>query len=157
MPSGTKFPAVPSRVTGLDSPGGPAADLLASHLRDPNGLTIQDGAVIHATDELETVIGDWVVVGHLAHIEGATVANRTLIGVGSVVLHRVVVGEGATVGAGAVLTNGMEVPPGALAVGVPAQIKLGRSDARSIERGAKVYVDNCVRYRAGLRRLDPPR
>jgi carbonic anhydrase/acetyltransferase-like protein (isoleucine patch superfamily) len=118
--------------------------------------SIQDGAVIHATDELDTVIGDWVVVGHLAHIEGATVANRTLIGVGSVVLHRVVVGEGATVGAGAVVTNGMEVPPGALAVGVPAQIKLDRSNARSIQRGAQVYVDNCVRYRDGLRRLDPP-
>jgi carbonic anhydrase/acetyltransferase-like protein (isoleucine patch superfamily) len=116
--------------------------------------SIQDGAVIHATAELDTVIGDWVVVGHLAHIEGAKVAHRSLIGVGSIVLHRAVIGEGATVGAGAVVTNGMEVPPGALAVGVPAQIKPGRSNAEQIEVGARIYVANCARYRSGMRRLD---
>jgi carbonic anhydrase/acetyltransferase-like protein (isoleucine patch superfamily) len=119
-----------------------------------DATSVQDGAVIHATHELDTVLGDWVVVGHLAHLEGATVADRALIGVGSVVLHRALIGEGATVGAGAVVTNGMEVPPGALAVGVPAQIKLGRSNADLIELSAKVYVDNCARFRTGMRRLD---
>jgi carbonic anhydrase/acetyltransferase-like protein (isoleucine patch superfamily) len=116
--------------------------------------SIQDGAVIHATSELDTIIGDWVVVGHLAHLEGATVADRTLIGVGSTVLHRARVGEGATVGAGAVVTNDMEIPPGALAVGIPAQIKLGRSNAKRIERSAQIYVDNCAWYKTALRRLD---
>jgi carbonic anhydrase/acetyltransferase-like protein (isoleucine patch superfamily) len=116
--------------------------------------SIQDGAVIHATAELDTIIGDWVVVGHLAHIEGATVARRSLIGVGSIVLHRAVIGEGATVGAGAVVTNDMEVPPGALAVGVPAQIKPGRSDAKQIEIGARIYADNSARFRTRMRRLD---
>jgi carbonic anhydrase/acetyltransferase-like protein (isoleucine patch superfamily) len=116
--------------------------------------SIQDGAIIHATHELDTIIGDWVVVGHLAHIEGATVANCSLIGVGAVVLHRAVIGEGATAGAGSVITNGMEVPAGALAVGVPATIKPGRSNPELIELSAKVYVDNCARYRTGMRRLD---
>jgi carbonic anhydrase/acetyltransferase-like protein (isoleucine patch superfamily) len=115
--------------------------------------SIQDGAVIHATRELDTIIGSWVVIGHLAHLEGATVADRTLIGVGSAVLHRAVIGEGATVGAGAVVTNGMEVPPGALAVGVPATIRPGRSNPELIEMSAKVYVDNCARFRTGLRRI----
>jgi carbonic anhydrase/acetyltransferase-like protein (isoleucine patch superfamily) len=116
--------------------------------------SVQDGAIIHATSELDTVIGDWVVIGHLAHLEGAIAEDRTLIGVGSAVLHRAVIREGATVGAGAVVTNDMEVPAGALAVGVPAQIKLGRSNAKRIEMSAQVYVDNCAWYRKELRRID---
>jgi carbonic anhydrase/acetyltransferase-like protein (isoleucine patch superfamily) len=115
--------------------------------------SVQDGAVLHATAELDTVVGDWVVIGHLAHLEGCVVHNRSLIGVGSVVLHRAVVGEGATVGAGAVVTNGLEVPAAALAVGVPARIKPDRSDPQLIELSAQVYVDNAERFRAGLRRL----
>ena len=115
---------------------------------------IQDGAVIHATDQLNTVIGSWVVVGHLAHIEGSIIEDAALIGVGSIVLHRAVVGHGATVGAGAVVTNDMRVPAEALAVGVPAQIKPGRSHSQVIELMAKVYVDNAARYKKGLRRID---
>ncbi len=115
--------------------------------------SIQDGAVIHATAELDTTIGDWVVIGHLAHIEGARVEDRSLIGVGGIVLHRAVVGQGATVGAGAVVTNGMEVPRGALAVGVPATIKPGRSNPELIGLSAAAYVDNTARFLKGMRRI----
>lgn len=114
---------------------------------------VQDGAVIHATATLDTLVGAMVVIGHLAHLEGCTVESASLIGVGSVVLHRAVVGSGATVGAGAVVTNDTKVPPGALAVGVPASIKPGRSNPELIKAMAQVYVDNARRYRDGLRRL----
>lgn len=116
--------------------------------------SVQDGAVIHATEELATIVGSRVVIGHLAHLEGCRVEDASLIGVGSVVLHRAVVGRGATVGAGAVVTNDLVVPPGALAVGVPAQIKQGRSNPAMIEQSAAIYVDNAARFRRGLRRLD---
>jgi carbonic anhydrase/acetyltransferase-like protein (isoleucine patch superfamily) len=115
---------------------------------------VQDGAVIHATADLDTTIGSWVVVGHLAHVEGSTIEDSALIGVGSIVLHRAVVERGATVGAGAVVTNDMRVPAGALAIGVPAQIKPDRSNAELIELMAKVYVDNSARYKQSLRRID---
>jgi carbonic anhydrase/acetyltransferase-like protein (isoleucine patch superfamily) len=119
-----------------------------------DATSIQDGAVIHATAELDTLIGSWVVVGHLAHIEGATVEDRSLVGVGSVILHRAVIETGATVAAGAVVTNDMRVPAASLAVGVPATVKAGRSRAEQIEMMAGVYVENTSRYRNGLRRLD---
>ncbi len=119
-----------------------------------SGSNVQDGAVIHATDELSTVVGHQVVIGHLAHLEGCTINDRVLIGVGSVVLHRAVVQDGATVAAGAVVTNGMLVPARCLAVGVPAIIKENRSDPRMIELMARRYVENISRYRGGLRRLD---
>ncbi len=116
--------------------------------------SLQDGVVVHATAELDTLIGSRVVVGHLAHLEGCRVEDASLVGVGSVVLHRAVVGTGATVGAGAVVTNGMVVPAGALAVGVPAQVREGRSDREMIEASARVYVANASRFARGLRRLD---
>ncbi|HVA73900.1 MAG TPA: gamma carbonic anhydrase family protein [Acidimicrobiales bacterium] len=116
--------------------------------------SIQDGAIIHATSDLDTSIGSWVVVGHLAHIEGATVEDQSLIGVGSIVLHRAVVEHGSTVAAGAVITNDMRVPSGALAVGVPASIKPDRSHTGLIKLMAQVYVENTARYKKGLRRLD---
>lgn len=116
--------------------------------------SVQDGAVLHATAELDTVIGEEVVIGHLAHLEGAVVEDRALIGVGSKVLHRALVRTGATVGAGAVITNGMEVPAGALAVGVPATIKEGRSHAELIPLAAAGYVANAERFVKDLRRLD---
>jgi carbonic anhydrase/acetyltransferase-like protein (isoleucine patch superfamily) len=118
------------------------------------GTNVQDGAVLHATGDLDTMVGSQVVIGHLAHLEGCRVRDRALIGVGSAVLHRAVVEEGATVGAGAVVTNDMVVPAGALAVGVPATIKPDRSDADLIAAMAGVYVDNSARYQQGLRRLD---
>ncbi len=116
--------------------------------------SVQDGTVVHATDDLDTVIGDRCVVGHLAHLEGCTVNDGALVGSGSVVLHRARVGSGATVGANAVVTNNMAVPPGALAVGAPAVIKEGRSSAEGIELAASLYVENGKRYRDELRRLD---
>lgn len=115
---------------------------------------VQDGAVLHATSDLDTTVGEEVVIGHLAHLEGCTVEDRALIGVGSIVLHRAVVGTGATVGGGAVVTNDMVVPAAALAVGVPATVKEGRSDAEVIRLMAAVYTGNVERYRSGLRRLD---
>ncbi|HEY1761272.1 MAG TPA: gamma carbonic anhydrase family protein, partial [Acidimicrobiales bacterium] len=86
--------------------------------------SIQDGAVIHAVDEYPTVIGSDCVIGHLAHLEGCTVEDRVLIGSGSIVLHEVVVHTGATVGAGAVVRNGTDVPTNAMALGVPAKLRL---------------------------------
>ena len=115
---------------------------------------VQDGAVLHATDTLDTVVGSHVVIGHLAHLEGCTIRDRALVGVGSAVLHRAVVEEGATVGAGAVVTNDMVVPASALAVGVPASVKPDRSHAHAIAEMAAVYVRNCTWYRRELRRLD---
>ena len=115
--------------------------------------SIQDGAIIHAIAEYPTVIGDDCVVGHLAHLEGCTVEDRALIGSGAVVLHQATVHSGATVGAGAVVRNRMHVPANALAVGVPAVIKLNMSGEAVILENAATYVANAAWYRRDLRQL----
>jgi len=119
--------------------------------------SVQDGTVIHAGPGFPTIVGDGCVIGHLAHLEGCTMEDESLVGSGSVVLHHAVVGTGATVGANAVVTNKMQVPPGALAVGVPAQIREGRSSLHTIQLSAAEYVANGHRYRESLRRVDDGR
>jgi carbonic anhydrase/acetyltransferase-like protein (isoleucine patch superfamily) len=116
--------------------------------------SVQDGCVVHATEELATRIGSDCVVGHLAHLEGCTVEDGVLIGSGSVVLHRALVRSGALVAAGAVVSPGTEVPGGAMALGVPARIRPDAVPAGSFDDSVARYVANGKRYAAQLRRLD---
>ena len=115
--------------------------------------SIQDGTVIHATPDLPTVVHGHCVIGHIVHLEGCTVGPWALVGSGSVVLHRAVVHPDSIVGANAVVGNGVEVPTGAMALGVPAKMRLDVVNRRRIEHGVKVYVENGRRYREQLRRL----
>jgi carbonic anhydrase/acetyltransferase-like protein (isoleucine patch superfamily) len=115
--------------------------------------SIQDGAIVHAVAQFPTIIGDDCVVGHLAHLEGCVIEDRALVGSGSIVLHQATVHRGATVGAGAVVRNRMDVPANALAVGVPAVIKLDASNEELIVASAALYVGNAARYKKELREL----
>ena len=116
--------------------------------------SVQDGAVLHCTRELETHVGADCTIGHLAHLEGCTVEDGALIGTGSIVLHRALVRTGALVGAGAVVPNDMEVPSRAMALGVPAKLRLDAVKPDQISFPAREYQRNWARYRAELRRLD---
>jgi carbonic anhydrase/acetyltransferase-like protein (isoleucine patch superfamily) len=116
--------------------------------------SVQDGTVIHAGPGFPTIVGDGCVIGHLAHLEGCRLENDSLVGSGSVVLHHAEIGRGATVGANAVVPNRMVVPPGALAVGVPAVIREGKSSLDMIQLTAAEYVANGKRFRATLRRVN---
>lgn len=115
--------------------------------------SIQDGAIVHATAELATLIGNDCVIGHLAHLEGCVIHDRVLVGSGSIVLHEVIVNSGATIGAGAVVRNRTHVPANALAIGVPATLKLDASDEAAIVASANLYVANGRRYKKDLRVL----
>ena len=118
--------------------------------------SVQDGTVVHVTAELPTTIGAECVIGHVAHLEGCVIGDGALVGSGSVVLHRAVVEPGALVGANALVPNGMVVPSRAMALGVPAKLRLDAVDpAVLIEPGMRSYVERGHRYRKELRRLDP--
>ena len=116
--------------------------------------SIQDGTVVHATEQLPTIIGADCVIGHLAHLEGCRVEDHALIGSGSVVLHRAIVRSHALVGANALVPNGTEVPSGAMALGVPVVIRAGTVREGSFAQMVEAYAENGRRYRQGLRRLD---
>jgi carbonic anhydrase/acetyltransferase-like protein (isoleucine patch superfamily) len=116
--------------------------------------SVQDGTVVHATEEHPTRIGDRCVIGHLVHLEGCTIEDDSLVGSNSVVLHRAVVRSGALVGAGAVVPNDTEVPSGAMALGIPAKIKPDTVKPGTFDENVETYVANGKRYSSELRRLD---
>jgi len=117
--------------------------------------SIQDGTVIHVAPGLPTLVGADCVIGHLVHLEGCTIEDRALVGSGSVVLHQAIVRTEALVGANALVPGGMEVPSRAMALGVPAKLRLDAVDPElMIDLGARSYVERSAWYRKDLRRLD---
>lgn len=130
-------------------------------LRGDDGLirigsrsNVQDGAVIHCTPEHPTIVGDGVTIGHQAHLEGCTVLDGSLIGVGSVVMHDARVGPNALVGANATVTGGTVVPAQAMALGTPARIREDAVEPDHNQINAEVYARRGHHYRAELRRID---
>ena len=132
-------------------------------LRGDHGLikvgertSIQDGTIVHTTQEHPTVIGADCVVGHNAHLEGCVVADRCLIGSGSVTLNRVTVGTGSIVAAACLVPEGFEVPPGTLVAGVPAKIKKTGLAPGFTDHAVQSYIETGRAHRTGLRRLGGP-
>ncbi len=145
------------RVTiGPEASVWPCAVLRGDHGRIEVGArtSVQDGTVLHCTHQWPTLIGADCVVGHNAHLEGCVVGDRCLIGSGSITLNRVTVGAGSIVAAACLVPEGFEVPPGALVVGVPAQVKRTGLPAGHTEDSVRTYVETARAHRAGLRRLD---
>jgi len=144
-----------SVVIGADSSVWPQAVLRGDYGRIVVGArtSIQDGSVIHATRELPTEIGSDCVIGHLVHMECCTIEDAALVGSGSIVLHRAIVRTNALVGAAALVPNGMEVPSGAMALGVPAKLRLDAVTPDMILESVGNYVRNAREYRTQLRKL----
>lgn len=126
----------------------------AGEIRIGDETSIQDGSVLHCTSSLNTLIGSRCVVGHIAHLEGATVEDDVLIGSGSVVLHRAYIHTGSIVAAGAVVRDDTVVPPRSLALGVPATIKEGVVNPENFRWNVEMYIQNALNYKTKLRRLD---
>lgn len=116
--------------------------------------SIQDGAVVHVTHTLPTLIGSQCTIGHNAHLEGCSIFDGALVGSGALVHHSAIVETGALVAAGAVVTHGMVVPSGALAVGVPARIKPDAADQSILNYSVETYIANAKMYSTQLRRID---
>jgi carbonic anhydrase/acetyltransferase-like protein (isoleucine patch superfamily) len=144
-----------SVVIGAESSVWPRAVLRGDYGRITVGArtSIQDGSVIHTTEVQPTLIGDDCVIGHLVHMECCTIESGCLIGSGSIVLHGVVVRTHALVGAAALVPNGMEVPSGAMALGVPAKLRLDSVTPDMILPNAANYVRNAREYKEQLRRI----
>jgi carbonic anhydrase/acetyltransferase-like protein (isoleucine patch superfamily) len=95
----------------------------ASYIEIGAESSIQDNSVIHCADELPTIVGERVIVGHGALLEGCVVEDQAVIGMGAILLQRARLGAGAMLAAGAVVPERIEVPAGVLAAGVPAREK----------------------------------
>ena len=118
-----------------------------SHIEVGAGCSIQDAAVVHCAEDLPTIIGADVLVGHGAMLEGCVIEEHALIGMGAIVLQRARVGARAMVAAGAVVGEGVRIAGGMLAAGVPAREK------KELSGSALRWTDTAVDRYQGLRRL----
>jgi len=117
------------------------------------GSSVQDNCVVHTNEDLPTMIGQNVTVGHLSLLEGCTIEEGAIIGMGSIVLNRARVGRRVMLAAGSVVNEDAEIPPEVVAAGAPAEVKkeLDGSSSKWVEEAAREYRALRLRYmeRAG--------
>lgn len=120
----------------------------SSRISIGSGTSVQDNAVIHCAHDLPTVVGENVVVGHGALLEGCVIEDGSVVGMGAIVLQRARLGAGSMLAAGAVLSERREIGPGMLAAGVPAVEKkeLSGSARGWAETAAAEYQQYRHRY-----------
>lgn len=120
---------------------------------------VQDGTVIHVDspepghDEgFPTIIGDDVLIGHLAMVHGCTLEDRAFVGLGAIVMDGCAIEGDAMLAAGAMLTPGKRIPAGQLWAGRPAKYvrDLGEAEIAGMRAGVAHYVEMAKRHAAAL-------
>jgi carbonic anhydrase/acetyltransferase-like protein (isoleucine patch superfamily) len=86
------------------------------------GSNVQDGTILHLSDDYGVNIGRYVTIGHAAMLHACEIGDECMIGMQATILDGAVIGAQSIVGAGALVTKGTLIPPGSLVLGSPAQV-----------------------------------
>jgi len=93
-----------------------------NYIRVGRRSNIQDGTVVHvSTHTYPTLIGEDVLVAHMAMLHGCRLEDRSFVGMGAVAMDNACVATDGMLGAGAMLTPGKTVGSGELWLGRPAK------------------------------------
>ena len=120
---------------------------------------VQDGSVIHCDppepgnpDGFPTIIGDDVLIGHLAMVHGCVLEDRAFVGLGTIVMNGCRMESDAMLAAGAMLTPGKTIPAGQLWAGRPARFlrDLPEQARAGMQMGVAHYVENGRAHGAAL-------
>ena len=114
---------------------------------------VQDHSIIHADPGQPVTIGRGVTIGHRVIVHSATIADHSLIGMGSILLNRARIGPDSLVGAGALVTEDKAFEAGKLILGSPAKAMrdLTPEQKGGIRTSAGIYVANAERYLRSLK------
>jgi gamma-carbonic anhydrase len=116
---------------------------------------VQDGSVLHCDpprpgdpDGSPLLIGDDVLIGHMAMVHGCTIHNRGFVGLGAIVMNKAVIGSDAMLAAGAMLTEGKVIEPRELWGGRPAKKMRDLDDAAvmGMRIGTAHYAENAKHH-----------
>ena len=109
---------------------------------------IQDNAVLHLSDDIPCILGNYITVGHAAIVHACTIGDQVLVGMGSTILDGAVIGEQSLVGAGALVTPRTRIPPGSLVLGAPAKVvrELTPQERADLKIPAEKYVSAGAYY-----------
>ncbi|MEA3063442.1 MAG: gamma-carbonic anhydrase [Sphingomonadales bacterium] len=120
---------------------------------------IQDGTVLHVDSPRPgheagqpTLIGEEVLIGHLAMVHGCVLHDRSFVGLGAIVMDGCEIETGGMLAAGAMLTPGRRIPAGQLWAGRPAKYvrDLGEAEQATNLAGVFHYVELARRHREAL-------
>lgn len=120
---------------------------------------IQDGTVVHCDspdprhpDGFATIIGDDVLIGHMAMIHGCTLEDRAFVGLGTIVMNGCVIEGDGMLAAGAMLTPGKRIGTRELWGGRPAAKMRELTDPAIAEMrlGVAHYVENAQQHAAAV-------
>ncbi len=112
---------------------------------------IQDGSVVHVTTRKHTtIIGNDVLIGHMAMIHGCVIEDGAFIGMKVCVMDGVVVESGAMVAAGALVTPGKRVRSGEVWAGSPAKFMraISEDERANMKDAPKRYAALAAEYKA---------
>ncbi len=111
---------------------------------------VQDGSVLHVSDDFACILGERVSVGHRAVVHACTVDDEVLVGMGAIIMDGAQVGARSVIAAGSLVTKGMIIPEGSLVVGAPARVArmLTPEERAANARLALKYVEISRRYLA---------
>lgn len=121
-----------------------------NRIRIGRGSNIQDNSVVHVGDPpADVVIGDNVLIGHLAMIHGCTIESGAFIGMQAMVLDQAVIESGALVAAGSLVPPKKRIAGGFLWAGRPARPvrALGPRELQMLKNGAAHYRELAQIYR----------
>lgn len=112
------------------------------------GSNIQDGSILHLSDDYGVRVGKFVTVGHGAILHACTVEDECLIGMRATILDGAVIGSGSIVGAHTLITTGLEIPPRSLVLGSPGRVIRRVTDREygDILKSAQKYIQVAQRY-----------
>jgi gamma-carbonic anhydrase len=120
---------------------------------------VQDGTVIHCDSPkpsrpngFPTIIGDDVLIGHMAMIHGCTLEDRAFVGLGAIVMDGARVESDGMLAAGAMLTGGKVIASRQMWMGRPAAFARDLTDAalQDMRAGVAGYVVNGRLHAAAL-------
>lgn len=130
-----------------------------SHIIVGARSNIQDGSVVHCDgpmphrpDGFPTIIGEDVLIGHMAMVHGCVLAPRAFVGLKATVMNGCRIGSDAMLAAGALLTENKEIPDRELWAGAPARRVRDIDDAQAagMQLGVAHYVMNGRMHKAAI-------
>lgn len=122
-----------------------------SHIRIGERTNVQDGSVLHCDaphpgdpDGCPLIIGDDVLIGHMAMVHGCTIHDRGFVGLGAIAMNKAVIASDAMLGAGAMLTERKVMGERELWAGRPAKKFKDLNDAAiaGMRAGVAHYAEN---------------
>jgi carbonic anhydrase/acetyltransferase-like protein (isoleucine patch superfamily) len=124
---------------------------------------VQDGSVLHCDpprldipggdpDGSPLIIGNDVLIGHMATVHGCTIHDRGFVGLGAIAMNKSVIGSDAMLAAGAMLTEGKVIEQRMLWAGRPARPVRELSDAAiaGMRAGVVHYAENARAHAAAV-------